>query len=65
VLGAKATHQHFTRAFFVKKFAQSQTLSREKLLKRLLYVKCARKMLMKLTPTILVYIAKSCAKLFA
>jgi len=29
---------------------QSQTLGREKLLKRLLYEKCVRKMLMKLTP---------------
>jgi len=35
--------------FFVQKFFQSQTLSREKLLKRLLYKKFARKMLMKLT----------------
>jgi len=42
-------HQHFMCAFLVQKFVQSQTLSREKLLKRLLYEKCARKMLMKLT----------------
>ncbi len=28
-------HQYFTRTFFVQKFVQSQTLSREKLLKRL------------------------------
>jgi hypothetical protein len=32
-------HQHFTQEFFVQKFVQSQTLSREKLLKRLLYEK--------------------------
>jgi len=38
------------RSFFVLKFVQSQILSREKLLKRLLYVKDACKMLMKLTP---------------
>ncbi len=43
-------HQHFTRKFFVRKFVQSQTLSREKLPKRLWYKKGARKMLMKLTP---------------
>jgi hypothetical protein len=43
-------HQHFTSAFFVQNFVQSQTLSREKLLKRLLYKKLSRKMLMKLTP---------------
>jgi hypothetical protein len=41
-------HQHFMLAFFVRKFVQSQTLSREKLLNWLLYEKCARKMLMKL-----------------
>ncbi len=35
---------------FVTKFVQSQTLSREKLLKILLYQKCLRKMLMILTP---------------
>ena len=35
--------------FFVQKFIQSQTLSREKLLKRLSYEKFAHKMLMKLT----------------
>jgi len=34
---------------FVQKFVQSQTLSREKLLKRLSYEKFAHKMLMKLT----------------
>ncbi len=32
-------HQHFTCKFFVRKFVQSQTLSREKRLKRLLYQK--------------------------
>ncbi len=38
-------HQHFTCTFFVRKFVQSKTLSREKT-----YIqKCARKMLMKLT----------------
>ena len=42
-------HQHFTCAFFVQKFVQSQTLRREKLLKRLLNKKYACKMLMKLT----------------
>jgi len=36
-------HQYFTLAFFVRRFLQSQTLSREKLLKRLSYKKCARK----------------------
>jgi len=36
--------------FFVQKFVQSQTLSREKLLKRLTYKKCVHKKLMKLTP---------------
>jgi len=36
--------------FFVQKFIQSQTLSREKLLKRVSYKKCACKMLMKFTP---------------
>jgi hypothetical protein len=39
-------------AFFIQKFAQIQTLSREKLLKRLLYEKCVHKMLMKLTPAV-------------
>ncbi len=43
-------NQCFTHAFFIQKFVQSQTLSREKLLKRLLYKKCSRKILMKLTP---------------
>jgi len=43
-------HQHFTLTFFVRKFVQSQTLSREKLLNLLAYKKCAHKMLMKLTP---------------
>jgi len=38
-------------AIFVKMFVQSQTPSREKLLKRLLYEKWACKMLMKLTPS--------------
>jgi len=40
-------HQHFTRAFFVQKIIQSQTLSREKHFRT---KKRARKMLMKLTP---------------
>jgi len=44
-------HQQFTLTFFVQKFVQSQTLSREKLLKRLSYKKCEHKMLMKLTPS--------------
>jgi len=44
-------HQHFMHAIFVKMFVQSQTPSREKLLKRLLYEKWACKMLMKLTPS--------------
>jgi len=35
--------------FFVQKFVQSQTLGREKLLKRHSYKKCVRKMLMKMT----------------
>jgi len=43
-------HQHFTCAFFVQKFVQSQTLSREKLLNLLSYEKCVHKPLMKLTP---------------
>jgi len=43
-------HQYFTHSFFVRKLVQIQTLSREKLLKRLSKEKCARKMLMKLTP---------------
>jgi len=42
-------HQHLTCKFFVRKFVKSQILNREKLLKRLLYQKCVRKMLMKLT----------------
>jgi len=42
-------HQQITRAFFVRKFIQSKTLSREKLLKRLSNKKCVRKTLMKLT----------------
>jgi len=41
--------QHFMRNFFVQKFAQSQTLSREKLLKRISHEKGACKTLMKLT----------------
>ncbi len=45
-------HQHLTCAFFVRKLIQSQTLSREKLLKILSYEKCMRKMLMKLTPNV-------------
>jgi len=43
-------NQHFMRAFFVRKFVHSQTLNREKLLKRIFYKKFGRKMLMKLTP---------------
>jgi len=42
-------HLCFTSAFFVWKFVLSQTLSREKLLKRLLYKKGARKTLIKST----------------
>jgi len=45
-------HQHFKRAFFVRKYVQSLTINRKKLLKRLSYQQCARKMLMKLTPGI-------------
>jgi len=48
-------HQQIMWPFFVRKFVQSQTLSREKLLKRLSYKKCARKTLMKLTPSDSVY----------
>jgi len=36
-------HQHFMRVFLVRKFVQSQTLSREKLLKRLSYKKWVHK----------------------
>jgi len=43
-------HQYFTCKFFVGKFVQSQTLSREKLPKRLSYEKGARITLVKLTP---------------
>jgi len=39
---------HFMLAHLEQKFLQSQTLSRKNLLKRLLYEKCMRKMLMKL-----------------
>jgi len=42
-------YQHFTSAFFVRKFVQSQTLSREKLLNSLSYKKYASETLMKLT----------------
>jgi len=49
LLDSGQSHQHFTLTFFVRKFAQSQTLSRIKLFKRLLYQKCPHKMLMKLT----------------
>jgi len=31
-------HQHFTRAFFVQKFVQSQTLSREKIFVQKMHV---------------------------
>ncbi len=41
--------------FFVQKFVQSQTLNREKLLNSFLYKKCARKMLMKLTPGVYIF----------
>jgi hypothetical protein len=44
--------QHFTLKFFAQKFIQSQTLSREKLPKRLSYKKGMQKMLMKLTPAL-------------
>ncbi len=47
-LSCRQFHHCFTGAFFVRKFVQSQTLSREKLLKRLLYKKGDHKMLMKL-----------------
>jgi len=43
-------HQHLTRVFFVQKFVLSETLSREKLPKRLLYEKGVQKTLMKFTP---------------
>jgi hypothetical protein len=44
-------HQNFTHEFFVQKFVQSQTLSREKLPKRLSCKKGALKTLkLKLTP---------------
>ncbi len=46
-------HQHFICTFFLWRFVQSQTLSREKLLKRLSYKKCVCKILMKLTPELL------------
>jgi ubiquinone/menaquinone biosynthesis C-methylase UbiE len=42
-------HQHFTRAFFVRKCFFCQNLTREKLREALLYVKRHCKMLMKLT----------------
>jgi hypothetical protein len=42
----------FYTCIFIQKFAQSQTLSREKLLNLLLYEKFVRKMLMKLTPAL-------------
>ena len=42
-------HQHFTRAFFVQKFVQSQNVTR----KRRSYKKCAQKTLMKVTPGVL------------
>ncbi len=45
--------------FFVQKFVQSQTLSRKKLLIRILYEKCTNKMLMKLTVTLLIYVDTS------
>jgi len=41
--------QFHQRAFFLRKFVQSQTLSSEKLLNLLSYKKCERKRLMKLT----------------
>jgi len=50
-------HQHFTHEFIVQKLVQSRTLSREKLLKNFCtknaLVKCAHKILMKLTPILL------------
>jgi len=42
--------------FFVQEFVQSQTLSTKKLLKNLLYKKCAHKMLMKLTPILNLFV---------
>jgi len=50
-------HQHFMRVFFIcaflpKSFHQSQNVTRKKLPKALLYEKCARKMLMTLTPVV-------------
>jgi len=42
----------YKSAFLPKSFRQSQIVTREKLLKALLYEKCARKMLMKYTPTV-------------
>jgi hypothetical protein len=54
-------HQHFKHAFYLRKFVQSQTLSREKLLNLLSYIKCARKMLMKLTPPYLLILVTPAA----
>ncbi len=58
-------HQHFTRAFFVWKFIQSQTLSRKKLLKGLSYEKCMHKMLTKLTPALFQAVAYKDFKMHA
>jgi len=55
---------NFMIAFFVRKFVQSQTLSREKLFKRHKYKKCARKMLMKLTRGVTVMWCNLVAKAF-
>jgi len=46
----KSISSSFYAHIFVRKFVQSQTLSREKLLKRHMYEKFARKTLLKLTP---------------
>jgi len=42
-------HFVYKSAFLPKSFCQSQNVTREKLRQALLYEKCARKMLMKLT----------------
>jgi hypothetical protein len=51
-------HQRFTREFYIQKYFQQLFLlivTREKLPKRRLYKKFARKMLMKLTPDSIVH----------
>jgi len=53
-LSCSQFHQHFTSSFCAEVLApkkpQSQTVTREKLCKTLLYLKGARKMSMKLIP---------------